>query len=144
MHDLPPLFSKLCPNKITNFNEKLFFIVQVFDEMNKLRDIKVCQRFTLDKLPKIMGNFVRLDDEWQVWEFLKLAESLCNRTDRNLKTIKISEKHKKDKRENIFQLNAWECKNRESNSKTSVCKILRNQDIKPASVSQSIRRSSVG
>ena len=31
--------------------------------MNKLRDIKVCERLTLDKLPKIMDDFVRLDDE---------------------------------------------------------------------------------
>ena len=31
--------------------------------MNKLRDIKVDERLALYKLPKIMGNFVRLDDE---------------------------------------------------------------------------------
>ena len=77
--------------------------------MNKLRDIKVYERLTLGKLPKIMGGFVRLDDEWQ--EFLNLAEPLHNRTDRNLKTLHNSEKHEKYKRQNIFQIKGRECKN---------------------------------
>ena len=87
---------------------------------------------SLDQLPKIMGNILRLDDEWQEFDFLKLAESLRNRTDCNLKTLHNSEKHEKYKRENIFQWKGRECKNRESNPKASV----RDQDIKPLSVSQ--------
>ena len=35
--------------------------MQVFDKMNKLRDIKVYEMLTLDKLPKIMGEF---DKSW--------------------------------------------------------------------------------
>ena len=31
--------------------------------LNKVRDIKVYERLTLDKLPEFMGDFVRLDDE---------------------------------------------------------------------------------
>ena len=79
--------------------------------MNKLRDIKVYERLTLGKLPKIMGGFVRLDDEWQELDFLKLAESLRNWSDRNLKTLHNSEKHEKYKRQNIFQIKGRECKN---------------------------------
>ena len=103
--------------------------------MNKLRDIKVCERLTLDKLQKLKAGFVRLDDEWQELDFLKLAESLRNRTDRNLKTIHNSEKHEKHKRENMFQIKKREGKNSLSNMKTSVFKIVRNQDIKPLRVS---------
>ena len=31
--------------------------------LNNLRDTKVYERLTLDKLPEFMGDFVRLDDE---------------------------------------------------------------------------------
>ena len=90
--------------------------MQPLDTMNKLRDI------TLDKLPL----------------------SLRNWTDRNLKRIYNSEKHEKYNRENIFKTKGRQCKNRESNPKTSVCNIVRNQDIKPLSVSHSIEPSSKG
>ena len=58
-----PFFSNSSPNKIHKFYKKLFSIVQVLDKMNKVRDIKVYERLTLDKLPEFMGDFVRLDDE---------------------------------------------------------------------------------
>ena len=82
-------FSNSYLNKINKFYKKLFSIVQILHKMNNLRDIKVYERLTLGKLPKIMGGFVRLDDEWQELDFLKLAELLCNLTDRNLKTYII-------------------------------------------------------
>lgn len=129
---------------MNKFHQKLFFIVQVLHKMNELRDIKVYEMLTLDKLRKVMGYFVKLDDEWQEIDFLKLAASLCNWTDRNLKTLNNSEKQEKNLRENIFQIKGRECKNRESNPKASVCKIVRNQGIKPVSVSQPIERRSVG
>ena len=37
--------------------------MQVLDKINKLRDIKLYERLILDKLPKIIGDFVRLDNE---------------------------------------------------------------------------------
>ena len=117
-----PFFSNSYPNKITKFYQKLNFIVQVLDKMNKLRDIKVYEMLTLDKLPKIMGDFLRLDHEWQ--EFLNLAEPLRNRTNRNLKTLHNSEKHEKYKRENIFQRKGRKFKDRQPKPKTSVCKIV--------------------
>ena len=76
--------------------------MQAIDTMNKLRDIKVYERLTLDKIPDIIGYFLRLDDEWQELDFLKLAESLRNWTDRNPKEIHNSEKNDKHKRENTF------------------------------------------
>ena len=88
--------------------------------------------------------FLGLDDEWQGWDFLKLAEPLHKWTDRNLKRIHNSDKHEKYKRENIFQIKRRECKNREANPKTSICKSVRNQDIKPVSVRQSKGRRSIG
>ena len=71
-----PVTSKSNPNKIYEF-----------DEMNKLRDIKEYLRLTLDKVPGISAELVRLDDDWQEWDFPKLAESLRKRTDQNPKTI---------------------------------------------------------
>ena len=91
-----PDFSNSYPNKIYKLYDKLVVIVQALDAMNKLRDVKVEESLTLDKVPEIIGDFVRLDD------FLKLAESLRNWTDRNSKTIHNSEKHEKYKRESIF------------------------------------------
>ena len=61
--------------------------------------------------------------------FIKLAESLRNWTDCNPKAIHNSEKHEKYMRENT--LKERESKNRESNPKTRVCIIVRNQDINP-------------
>ena len=111
--------------------------------MNELRDVKLYKRLTLDKLPKIMGDFFRLDDEWQELDFLKLAGLLRNRTDPNLKTLHNSDKHEKYKCENIFQIKKRECKTHESNAKTSACQFVRYQDIKSVSVGQSIGRSNV-
>ena len=45
-----------------------------------------------------MGDFIRLDHEWQELDVLKLPESLRNRTDLNLKTIHNSEKPEKNER----------------------------------------------
>ena len=76
--------------------------MQALDKRNKLIDIKWCMKLTLHKLRGIKTDLVRLDDEWQKWNFPKLAESLRKRTDRNPKTIHNSEKHKKYKRENVY------------------------------------------
>ena len=72
--------------------------VEALDTMHKLRDIKGYARLTLDKLPGIRADLVRLDDEWQEWDFPKLVESLRMWTDHNPKKIHNSEKHEKYKR----------------------------------------------
>ena len=42
--------------------------------MPKLRDIKGFMRLTLDKLPGIKADLVRLDDEWRERDFPKLVD----------------------------------------------------------------------
>ena len=49
-----------------------------------------------------MGDFFRLCDGCQEFDFLKLTESLCNWTDRNVEAMHNSEKYEKYKREDIF------------------------------------------
>ena len=66
-----PVVSNSNPNKI-----QLVVSVKALDTMHKLRDIKWCMRLTLNKLPRIRAELVRLDDEWQEWDFPKLEESL--------------------------------------------------------------------
>ena len=102
-----PVVSNSNPNKI-----QLVVSVKALDTMHKLRDIKWCMKLTLNKLPRIRAELVRLDDEWQEWDFPKLEESLHKWTDRNPKTINNSEKHQKYKRENVFQIKEQEPKNR--------------------------------
>ena len=85
-----------------------------------------------------MDDFFRLFDECQQLDFLKLVELLRNWIDCNAKTMHNSEKHEKCEHENISQIKGRECKNRESNPKTTVCNVVRNQDIKPLKLSQSI------
>lgn len=51
--------------------------------MNKLKEMNAYMRLTLDKLPSIRADLVRLDDNWLEWYFAKLVESLRRWTDRN-------------------------------------------------------------
>ena len=116
-----PVVSNSNPNKIHEFYEKLVVSVKALDTIHKLRDIKWCMRLPLGKLPRIRAELVRLNDEWQEWDFPKLEESLHKLTDRNPKTTHNSAKHQKYKRENVFQIKEQEPKNRESNPKTRAC-----------------------
>ena len=58
-------FSNAYPNEIQKSYDKLVVIVQPVDTINKLRDIKLYECLTFDKLPKIMDDFFRLFDECQ-------------------------------------------------------------------------------
>ena len=60
------------------------------------------ESLSLDKFPEIMGDFFRLCDGCQEFDFLKLTESLCNWADRNVRAMHNSEKYEKYKREHIF------------------------------------------
>ena len=62
------------PNRIHDFYEKLVVSVQVIDTMNKLIEIDGYVRLTLDKLPGIRADLVRIDD-WQGWTFLQRVDS---------------------------------------------------------------------
>ena len=117
---VPVVFSSN-PNKIHEFYGKLIVSVQALDTVHKLRDITGYVRLTLNKLPKIRADLVRLVDEWQKWDFPKLVGSLRKWNDRNPKTIYYSEKHEKYKHENVFQMKEQESKNCEPNPKTRAC-----------------------
>ena len=57
-----PVISNCNPNRIQEFYEKLTISVQALETMKKLKDIKGYVRLTLDKLPGIRADLVRLDD----------------------------------------------------------------------------------
>ena len=43
---------------------------QALETMNKLKEPIDYVRLTLDKLPGIRADVVRLDDNWQEWDFV--------------------------------------------------------------------------
>ena len=53
--------------------------------MSKLKDINGYVKITLDRLPGIRADLVRLDDDWQDWEFTQLVEALRKWTEHNPK-----------------------------------------------------------
>ena len=71
------------PAKIHDFCEKLTSHIQVLETMGKVKEIRGFVRATLDKLPGIRADLVRLDDDWQDWGFPELIESLRKWCDRN-------------------------------------------------------------
>ena len=89
-------------NRIHEFYEKLVISVQALETMNKLKEINGYMRLTLDKLPGIRADLVRLDDNWQEWDFEKLVDSLRRWTERNPKNILNNDP--KYKKENVFNL----------------------------------------
>ena len=66
--------------------------VQALEAMRKLNAIKGYVRNTLDKLPRIRADLVRLDDSWQDWGFCELVETLRKWTERNPKIIASEKK----------------------------------------------------
>ena len=53
------------PTRINEFYEKLVSNIQTLESMGKKKDIRGYVRLTLDKLPGIRSDLVRLDDNWQ-------------------------------------------------------------------------------
>ncbi|CAH3033660.1 unnamed protein product [Pocillopora meandrina] len=64
------------PAKIHPFYEKLSTNAQALETMGKIQEINGYVRVTLDKLPDIRADLVRLDDNWQEWGFPHMLESL--------------------------------------------------------------------
>ena len=71
------------PPRIHEFYEKLSSNIQALDTTGKLREINGYVRVTLDKLPGIIADLVRLDDDWQEWTFPQMLETLRKGCDRN-------------------------------------------------------------
>ena len=72
------------------------------ETMKNLKDIKGYVRLTLNKLPEIRADHVRLDDNWQEWDFCQFVDSLRRWTERNAKTARNLGKH--FRMENWFQV----------------------------------------
>ena len=51
--------------------------------IKKLEQVNCYVATTLDKLPAIRGDLVRIDLEWEFWVFIKLADALKLWTKRN-------------------------------------------------------------
>lgn len=71
------------PTRILEFYEKLATNIQALDTMGKIKEINGYVRVTLDKLPGIRADLVRLDDNWQGWGFSQMLEALRKWCDRN-------------------------------------------------------------
>ena len=95
-----PIIPNFNTNRMHEFYGKLAIDVQALETMNKLKEINGYVRLTLDKLPGIRADLVRLDDNWQEWDFAKLVDSLRRWTERNPKNILNDDP--KYKRENVF------------------------------------------
>ena len=100
------------PNPIHDFYEKLSLSVQALDTMKKVGEINGYVRITLDKLPGIRADLVRLDDDWQEWGFNQFLEALRKWTERNPKFLGTPEKY--PKRENVYH-------SKEKEQKPRVC-----------------------
>ena len=79
-------------NRVHDFYEKLMISVQTLDTMNKLKEINEYVRLTLDKLPSIRADLVRIDEDLQEWTFPQLVDALRKWTTRNPKIIPSPEK----------------------------------------------------
>ena len=75
--------------------------VQALETMDKLREINGYVRLTLNKLPGIRADLIRLDDNWQEWDSAKLVDSLRSWTDKNPKRVLNNDQ--KHRREGVFQ-----------------------------------------
>ena len=64
------------PTRIHGFYEKLATNIQALDTMGKIKEINGYVRVTLDKLPGIRADVVRLDDNSQDWGFSQMLEAL--------------------------------------------------------------------
>ena len=113
--DLPVLTSAN-RKKISEFSEKLSYCVQALETMNKLEQVNGIGPMTLDKLPAIRGDLVRMDPDWE-WDFAQLSEAVRLWTRRNPVDVKAMERetseqlHRRRERSNkLFQAQGQERK----------------------------------
>ena len=64
-----PIITGTHPNRVHEFYEDLIVSSQAVDTINNLKHINGQVKITLDKFPGILADLVRLDDDWQDWEF---------------------------------------------------------------------------
>ena len=78
-----PRITGSSPRKVWEFYETLITNIQPLETMGKLKEINGYVRMTLDKLSGIRSDLIRLDDDWQEWEFPRLVEAIRSWTVRN-------------------------------------------------------------
>ena len=94
-----PVINNSNPVRIHEFYEKLLTSVQCLETMGKLTEIKGYVRLTLEKLPGIRSDLVRIDDEWQEWNFGQLVDALRKWTERNpILENKSSDRQRKEEK----------------------------------------------
>ena len=76
--------------------------MQALETMNKLKQMNCSAKLTLDNLSGLGTDLVRLNDNWQEWDFAKLANSLRKCTDR--KPQNVLNNDQKHKKESVFQI----------------------------------------
>ena len=92
-----PVISGANPAKINQFYEALSFNVQALETLGKLREVNGYVRMSIDKLPGIRGDLVRMDENWQEWDFPKFVYALQGWTERNpVCTMRSSDKPWRD------------------------------------------------
>ena len=101
-----PVVTSANPKRISEFSETLTYCVQALETMNKLSEVNGNVPMTLDKLPAIRGDLVRMDPEWEKWNFAQLAEAVRLWTKRN--PVEEREKpeqliSKRDRSNKLFQ-----------------------------------------
>ena len=106
------------PSKIHEFYENLVTNTQALETMGKIKDINGYVRVTLDKLPGIRADLVRLDEDWQNWGFPQMIEALRKWCDRNpvqsgdRNQVRPEERKTKPPRDKFFQAKTGEYKPR--------------------------------
>ena len=78
-----PTINNSNPQKIMEFYRKLQMHVQALETLKRLGEINGYVRMTLDRLPAIRSDLVRLDTNWRKWTFTELVVSLREWTERN-------------------------------------------------------------
>ena len=71
-----PIITRNNVFKIHDFYEKLVTHLQALDTMGKLKEINGYVRMTLEELPAICADLVRINDDWQEWDFKQFIEAL--------------------------------------------------------------------
>ena len=78
-----PVISGTNPERISEFYGKLVTSIQTLESMWKEKEIRGYVRPTLDKLPGIRADLVRLDEDCQEWGFPQLVKALRKWCERN-------------------------------------------------------------
>ena len=94
--------------------------VQVLETMGKLRELTGYVHLTLDKLPGIRADLVRMDDDWQELEFSQLVEALRKWCERNPiplnesrhDTMSIEKGYRQQRRDRVIHVKQQEWKQR--------------------------------